>query len=805
MKKAISTGKKWFLKRGWKVKPFQQEVWEQVLANKNGLLNAPTGSGKTLALFTPMLLREYSQLKKNSLVALWVTPLRSLAKEIADSTQKFALENDIEIRVEIRNGDTPPTTRKKQLSDKPFMLVITPESLHLMLSYKESDKIFKDLKYIVVDEWHELLSTKRGVQTELAIANLKKISTSLVIWGVSATIGNLKQAAEILLHNDCEHCIIKDQTPKKIEIKTLLPKEFSVFSWAGHLGKRLLPQVLETVKKHHTSLIFTNTRSQCETWYRELLDAEPELAGLIALHHGSLSKELRLWVENALKQGKLKAVICTSSLDLGVDFPQVDAVIQIGGAKGVARFLQRAGRSGHRPGATSQIYFVPTHALEIIEGAAMKDAVEKQDIEDRIPRVLSYDVLVQFVVTLALTERYTAAEILEIAKDTFAFQQLNDAEWNWTLNFLIHGSQSLGQYDEYKKLIFDENQILKPVNRRVAQWHRMNIGTIVSDDMLPVKFVKGGTIGHIEEWFVSKMNKGDAFHFAGRLLELVRIHQMEVQVKISKKSEGRVSGWMGGRFPLSSRLGEHIRNQFSVTATEYKEEHHFLQELFDKQNSRSKVPENDEFLMEFTQTREGYHLFCFPFEGRFVNEALAGLVAFRLSLLHPMSFSLAFNDYGFELLSPTPFDPQEILDNNFFSSQDLTADLTASLNASEMAKRKFRDIAVIAGLVYQGLYGKSKKTRQLQASTQLLFDIFRDYEADNLLFRQSYTETFEEAMEEERLRKALDDIRAKKIVLLHCKYPSPFAFPILADRLRASLSSEKLEARLERMIKQFSS
>ncbi len=805
----ISTGKKWFANRKWKVKSFQLEVWNLIFQKKEGLLNAPTGSGKTLALFTPILLSELQRFevknlkKKHGICALWITPLRSLAKEIADSTEKFAVENDINLKVEIRNGDTKPAARKKQLTHPPFMLVITPESLHLMLTYKDSDQIFKDLKYIVVDEWHELIGTKRGVQTELAIAALKILSPEILTWGISATIGNLPLATNILLFKNEDAQIIRDLTPKKIIVKTVLPEDFSVFSWAGHLGNRLLPQVLEVINSHKSTLLFTNTRSQSEIWYKLLLEADPNLSGIMALHHGSLSRELRVWVENALKDGKLKAVVCTSSLDLGVDFPEVDCVVQIGGAKGVARFLQRAGRSGHKPGGISEIYFVPTHALEIIEGAALKDAIEKNDIEDRIPKVLSYDVLVQFVTTLALTERYSSSEILKIARNTHAFQDLTNGEWNWILNFLIHGSQSLQQYNEYKKIEIDENGKLKPHNKRIAMWHRMNIGTIVSDDMMPVKYVSGGLIGHVEEWFISKLKKGDNFHFAGRLLELVRIHQMEVQVKLSKGKKGLVPGWLGGRLPFSAQLGEHIRNQISAEKSEFREEQEFLQTLFDKQNERSIVPKEDELLMEYTKTREGYHLFCYPFEGRFVNEALAGLLAYRLSLLFPISFSMAFNDYGFEILSPTEINPEVILDNNLFTAQDLIQDITASLNATEMAKRKFRDIAVIAGLVYQGLYGVNKKQKQLQASTQLLFDVFKEYEPNNLLYRQSYTETFEEALEEERLRNALDKIQKNKITIIYCKSPSPFAFPILADRLRASMSSEKLEDRLERMIKIF--
>lgn len=800
----IKTGETWFKKRGWTVKPFQKETWKAVMAGQNGLLNTPTGSGKTLALFTPILIKEHERLEPGRLIALWVTPLRSLAKEITTATQEFSQEMGIPVTVELRNGDTPPHVRKRQREKPPFMLVITPESLHLLLSYKESPTYFKHLKYIIVDEWHELMGSKRGVQSELAIATLNRFNTQLQIWGISATIGNLEEARRVLLHSSADGPTIRSNEKKKVEVVTLLPDSLDELLWSGHYGSRMTSKIVETIQKAKTSLIFTNTRAQCEVWFQNILEACPDLAGEIALHHGSLSKEIRLWVEDMLKTGELKAVVCTSSLDLGVDFPAVDSVIQIGGPKGVARFIQRAGRSGHHPGGVSRIHFVPTHALEIIEGAALRDAIEEGSIEERSPMVLSLDVLAQFIVTLALTGLYTKEDIEEIARSTHAFALMNADEWRWVLNFVQFGSESLKVYDEYKKVGLKDGKLIVD-SRKIASRHRMHIGTIVSDNMLSVKFQKGGYIGTIEEWFISKLNPGDSFVFTGRMLELIRIKDMQVHVRASKKKKGQVATYSGGRLPLSARLGHHIREQLSEAKMSTHPEKKHLKGLLDFQAQRSIVPKSDELLLEMARTREGSHLFCFPFEGKFVHEAMASLLAYRISLVTPITFSMASSDYGFELLSDEEWDPEIIIDNNLFSPDHLLHDLNASLNLSEFAMRKFRDIAAIAGLVFQGFPGAYKKAKDVHASTQLLFKVFKEYEPDNLLYKQSFTETFQEAVQEQRLRSCMESIEQKSIILKLCEKPSPLAFPILADRLRSSLSSENYDKRIQRMISQYGS
>ncbi|WP_272986134.1 ligase-associated DNA damage response DEXH box helicase [Leeuwenhoekiella blandensis] len=805
----------WFKDQGWKPFAFQEETWNAFLEGKNGLLNAPTGSGKTYALWVAFVLDyiknnpDYKTKHKPGLKAIWITPLRALSVEIAQAAQRFADGLDTQLTVGIRTGDTPQAERAKQKKKMPDLLVTTPESLQLLLTSKGYDKVFKNTTAIVIDEWHELLGSKRGVQVELGLSRLKTIAPQLRIWGVSATIGNLNQAREVLLGPESQafknSALIKANLGKTYKVESIIPETMEKFPWRGHMGLHLLEEVVPIINNSKTTLLFTNTRAQCELWFQKLMHKHPEFAGEMAMHHGSINKETRLWVEEAIRNESLKAVICTSSLDLGVDFAPVESIIQIGGPKGVARFLQRAGRSGHQPGKESVIYFLPTHAIELIEASALGKAAINQVVEDRIPYLLSFDVLIQYLTTLAVSDGFYPAEIYKEVKQTFCFQAMSDEQWRWILNFITKGSQSLQAYDEYKKIEIEEDGKFNVNSRSVAMRHRLQIGTIVGDAALQVKYLKGGYIGTVEEWFISKLKPGDVFTFAGRNLELYRIKGMQVLVKKAKtKKQARVVSWMGGRLTLSAQMSELLREELysaNLPLEEQTRELHALKDIFARQRVESIVPTDDQFLIETFKSREGYHHIFYPFEGRFVHEALGSLLAYRISLLSPITFSIAFNDYGFEILSDQQIDMQQVLDNDLFTSAYLFEDLQKSLNSTEMARRKFRDIAVISGMVFTGFPGKIIKNKHLQSNSQLLFEVFRDYEPENLLFQQAYRETFEHQLEEGRLRIALERIEQQEIVVKNCKKATPFSFPIITDRLREKLSSEKLEDRIKNMLK----
>ena len=801
----------WFHKQNWKPFPFQTQTWTAFLQGKNGLLNAPTGSGKTYALWFPIVLNyikenpDYKTKHKPGLKAIWITPLRALSVEIKQAAERVANDLGTQMTVGIRSGDTTAGERAKQKNKMPDLLITTPESLQLLLATKEYAKNFANCSAIIIDEWHELLGTKRGVQMELALSRLKTIAPKMRIWGISATIGNLELAQEVLLGNNSNtfdnSVLIKANISKKITVKSIIPEKMETFPWRGHMGLHLIANVAKIIRKSKTTLIFTNTRSQCELWFQSLLEKYPEFAGEMAMHHGSIARETRVWVENAIKNEELKVVVCTSSLDLGVDFAPVETIIQIGGPKGVARFLQRAGRSGHQPGKESVIYFLATHAMELIEASALKKAAAATIVEDRVPYLNSYDVLIQYLNTLAVSDGFFPDEIYEEVKKTFCFQNLTLENWNWILNFITHGSQSLQAYDEYKKVEIEANGLYKINSKLIAMHHRMQIGTIVSDANLNVKFLGGGYIGSIEEWFVSKLTRGDTFTFAGKKLEFYAIKNMNVLVRLANnKKASKTVSWMGGRMTLSAQMSELLREELYAANTEnLSPELKALQPIFERQRRESIVPNTNEFLIETFKTREGFHAIFYPFEGRFVHEALASILSYRISLLSPISFSLAYNDYGFELLSDQEIDMQAVFDNNLFSSEFIHHDLEKSLNATEMARRKFRDIAIIAGLVFTGMPGKPIKTKHLQSGSQLLFEVFRDYEPDNLLLQQAFTETFEHQLEEGRLLQSLERINAQEIIWKKCEKPTPFSFPIITDRLREKLTSETLADRIAKM------
>jgi len=794
---------------------FQEEAWEHISFGRSGLVNAPTGCGKTFSVFLGALIDfinrhpgDYQARSGSGLQLLWVSPLRALAKDIARAMEEVIRELGMRWQVGSRNGDTEMSERQRQKRRMPEVLIITPESLHLLLAQKGYPEVFKDLAIIAVDEWHELLGSKRGVQVELALARiawLKQRAISII--GISATIGNLEQAKEVLLSSlgEEEGFIVRAMIDKPIEVESILPDEIENYPWAGHLGLKLIHKVIPILEQSRTTLIFINTRGMSETWYQSLLNVAPDLAGALALHHGSIDLELRNWVEEALHEGKLKAVVCTASLDLGVDFRPVETVIQVGSPKGVARFLQRAGRSGHQPGQVSKIFFLPTHSLELMEAAALTSAMKEGLIESREPMLLCFDVLIQYLSTLAISDGFYPDGLFPELLSTYCFREMEAEEWREILHFITEGGVALQQYDEFKKVEVMEDGLYKINSRRVAMRHRLHIGTIVSDAMLKVRFTSGGFVGMIEEYFISRLDVGDVFTLAGRNLEFVMIKEMTVLVRKSNAKKSRVPSWNGGRMPLSANLGMMLRRKLDEASRMLEGEPakdielSVLKPLFELQAALSYMPRENELLIEQIETKDGFHLFAYPFEGRLVHEAMAALLAWRISRTTPISFTFAMNDYGFELLSdqPIPLDDTNVFD--LFTPDNLTADIQRSVNSAEMARRKFRDIAVIGGLIFQGYPGEYAKAKHLQSSAGLLFNVFAEYDPHNLLIRQAYNEVMDQQMEERRLRNMLERISRGNIVLCWPKQLTPFCFPLKVDSMREDLSSEKLEDRVRRM------
>jgi ATP-dependent Lhr-like helicase len=797
----------WFARRGWSPFPFQHEVWRRYAAGGSGLIHAATGTGKTLAAWFGPLMEGLAERAADGpappLRVLWITPLRALAADTVQSLRDPVADLGLPWTVEARTGDTSASVKARQSARLPTALVTTPESLTLLLSRPESPRLFADLRCVVADEWHELLSSKRGVQTELALARLRRLRPGLRTWGLSATLGNLDAALSALVGTapPTEPALVRGLVPKALAVRTLRPEKADRFPWAGHLRSPLLPQVIETVEAAGSVLVFCNVRSQAEVWYQELLEARPDWAGVMALHHGSLDRKVREWVEAGLKAGRLRCVVCTSSLDLGVDFSPVDHVVQIGSPKGVARLLQRAGRSGHRPGVESVVTCVPTNTLELIDMAAARDAAAAGEIEARPPLDKPLDVLAQHVVTIAAGTGFRRDELLAEVRTAYAYRNLADVEWDWVLDFAVRGGAALRAYPDHHRIVEGPDGVFRIRDERTARRHRMSIGTIASDTAMKVRYLRGGSLGTVEESFIAKLNPGDCFVFAGRMLELVRVHQLTAWVRKSDRTEGVVPTWQGSRVPLSTELAAAVRGKLEQArrGVFVGPEMRCVRPVLELQQRWSALPAPDELLIERLETREGHHLFVYPVEGRLVHEGLASLLAYRMGRRRPISFTLAANDYGFEMLSPDPPPLEEALADGLLGTGSLADDIAAGVNLGELSRRQFREIARVAGLVTTGFPGAGKPARQLQASAALFYDAFCTYDPDNLLLHQARREVLERQLEQSRLARVLDRLSRCRPLIRDLRRPTPFAFPLLVDRSRDKMSSEKFADRVRKM------
>jgi ATP-dependent Lhr-like helicase len=802
---------RWFASRGWRSFAFQREVWKEIGRGSSGLLHATTGAGKTWAVWLGALAafgsgkskRASATLTPAPLTVLWVTPMRALAADTARALQLAVTELAVPWSIGLRTGDTPSAERARQNKRMPSALVTTPESLTLMLTRAGAREEMSSVRLVVVDEWHELLGNKRGTQTQLALARLARWRPEIQIWGLSATLGNLELAQNALLAPaKTPKVAVRGNEPKTLIVDTLIPETIERFPWGGHLGVRQVVPVAQEIEQARSSLVFTNTRSQSEIWYRALLELKPEWAGLIALHHGSLDQEVREWVELGLKNGQLKVVVCTSSLDLGVDFLPVERVFQIGSPKGVARLMQRAGRSGHAPGRDSRVTIVPTHALELVEAAAARWAVANRHIEGRDMPHKPLDVLVQHLVTIAIGGGFTAPELFDEVRTTYAYRDLTQQEFDWALAFVERGGASLAAYPDFHRVVLGDDDVYRVPREDLVRRHRNNVGTIVANATMNIEYMTGGRVGAMEESFVSRLKPGDVFTFGGRALELVRVRDMTAYVKRATSSRGTMPQWAGSRMPLSSELADATLMMLAraVRGIYDEPEMQAVRPLLELQARWSALPEPGVLVVESIRSREGHHVFCYPFAGRMAHIGLGSLIGWRVARDQPSTFSISMNDYGFELLSAQPFDWETLIQEGLFSPDNLEHDILASLNSSELAARRFREIARVSGLIFQGHPGQPKSARQLQASSGLFYEVFRKHDSGNLLLAQAEEEVMLQELELERIRAALERMSSSRLALMRPKKPTPFAFPLIIARLREKVSTEKLSDRVERML-----
>jgi len=793
----------WFAARGWKPARFQREVWRRYLDGESGLLHTPTGSGKTLAAFGGPVLQALADPAAASPAGgrgpcvLWVTPLRALAADTVHALAGVAQDLDLGWTVALRTGDAGARDKRLARQGKADVLVITPESLALLLSYADASSRFRALRCVVVDEWHELLGNKRGVLLQLCLARLRRLSPGLCTWGLSATLGNLREARAVLMPHAPQGALVAGAPSRKTVISTLLPPDGKSLPWAGHLGLSQLPRVFERLFKVRASLLFTNTRAQAELWHRALASIWPEAPATLALHHGSLDPRLRAAAEQGLRDGSVRCVVATSSLDLGVDFPAVDQVLQIGSPKGVARLLQRAGRARHRPGQSGRVICVPAQALELIEYAAARQAIARGGIEPRPPPRDCLDVLAQHAVTLALGGGFEAASLYGEVRGTHAYAGLAPAAWQAVLDFIVQGGNALAGYPEFRRVQRDDDGCYRVHDRRVALRHRLSIGTIAADGAVAVKYLRGGALGSVEEGFLARLRPGDRFQFAGRTLQLARLEGMTAYVRRARGGDGPVATWQGGRMPLSTELGREVESLFADPGPH--PEMRAAAPLLRIQQQAGALPGPGRLVAERIGTRRGMHLFLFPFAGRAVHEGMAAMMALRWGRLRANTFSYTVNDYGLmlALAETTPLD--EPLLRRLLSPQGVADDLRASVNLGELARRQFREIARVAGLLTPSLPGREMRSlRQVQASSGLLYDVLRRYDPGHVLLAQAEREVFQRQLDAPRLMAALRDCQARALVLCEPRALTPLSFPLWTESLRGQLSTETWQARVGR-------
>jgi len=807
----------WFARKGWKPMAFQRRCWRAYLGGRSGVLQVPTGAGKTYgAVMGPIAELLAAREPPDGVGLLILTPLRALSRDLLLALQEPITAMDWPLRLGLRNGDTASAERTRQLRKPPEILITTPESLALLLSGPQAERLFAPLRAVVIDEWHELLASKRGSQCELCLGWLRRLRPELRTWAISATLGNLPEAARAAVGCGVEPEIITARLKRATTIRSLLPEAIDGFPWAGHLGLRMHGDLVAALDPAVSTLLFTNTRNQAERWYQCLRWAAPEMEGALALHHSAIDRAEREAIEAGVKAGTIRWVVCTSSLDLGVDFQPVERVVQIGSAKNLARLLQRAGRSAHSPGGTSQVLFLPTNALELLEVSAMRRGLAEGLVEERRPPRAPLDVLLQHLTGLACGGGFVPEQEWATVRRCWSYRDLAEDDWQWCLRFLEEGGDCLGAYPRFRKL---ERETLEGAAERratggsfryrvreaaIARLHRLQIGTITSDRAVTVRYLRGAVLGQVEEMFISRLKAGDGFFFAGRSLEFVRLREMTALVKAAKGSSNLVPAWAGGQMALSDLLSHQLRQELSRCATGVLDtpELRALAPLLQRQADLSRVPEPGELLVEFCRSREGSHLYAYPFEGRFVHEGLGFLWAWRLARHRRGTITVSVNDYGFELLAPRGYPFDELWDEHgdeLLSGEQLLPDLEMAINLSELGRRRFRAIAQVAGLVHNGYPGKGRTGGQIQLSAALLFDVFQRHEPANRLLAQARREVLEEQLELGRIAAALERMRNGAVVLERPPRPGPLAFPLLAERLTNRMSNESVLERLARL------
>lgn len=771
----------WFAGRDWRIRRHQQEMFAANEAKQHALLVADTGAGKTLAGFLPTL-ADFCPSRLNSAASsgehldgmhtLYVSPLKALAYDVQRNLLTPVEEMGLPVTIETRSGDTPSDRKKRQRGRPPHIMLTTPESLSLLLSYPDSFQMFGGLKRIVIDEVHAFATGKRGDLLALCLSRLQALSPGMLRVALSATVAKSEEFRGWLApwgDIDAVELVLGEAgAPPKVEI--LLPEEERV-PWGGHAAIWAIPQLYDLIRANQTALIFTNTRFLAEFIFQHLWDVNEDKLP-IGIHHGSLSKEARRKVEGAMGRGELRALVATASLDLGVDWGNVDLVVQMGAPKGSSRLLQRIGRANHQLETPSRAVLVPGNRFEFLEATAAKEAVDEgqRDGEDFLPGGL--DVLAQHIMGCACAAPFDEAKLLAEVRSSLSYSWIDETIWERALNFIATGGYSLKAYDRFKRISRDQNGIWRLTHPEQAARHRLNAGIIIDSEMFEVRFRNGRSLGKVEESFAASLSPGDTFAFAGLSLEVERVKETEVTVRASKKS-AVIPSYGGARMPLTTHLAERVRALLSDRAGwgRFPDD---VREWLEVQDFRSLMPGPGQLLVEsFPHAKREYTVF-YTFEGWNANQSLGMLITRRMETLGLRPGGFVANDYSLGVWGLTPIDsPLALL------SPDILGDEFAEwVEGSHLLRRAFREVAVISGLVERQQPGMRKTGKQVSFSTDLIYDVLRKYEPDHLLLDAAWADARAKMTDIGRLG-ALLDRAADQVVHVRLDRVSPMAVPIM--------------------------
>ncbi len=775
----------WFNARAWNPRRHQLEMLGAAAEGRHALLVAATGAGKTLAGFLPTLVELISDPDFDSLHTLYISPLKALAVDVQRNLLTPVEEMGLPIRIETRTGDTPSEKKARQRVKPPHILLTTPESLSLLLSHEDSVYMFDGLQRIVIDEIHAFANSKRGDLLALSIARLQKLSPNLQRVGLSATIADPDAYRAWLAPNGDIDAVrlVEGEPAAEPNLEILLPE--GRVPWSGHSGQHAVPQLIEEIGRNRTTLIFCNTRFLAEYIFQKLWDAnDPKYA--IGIHHGSLSVEARRKVEGAMARGELRALVCTASLDLGVDWGNVDCVVQMGAPKGSSRLLQRIGRSNHRLDETSKAILVPGNRFEYLEAQAAYDAVVDGQRDGEAFRPGGLDVLAQHIMAMACAAPFNEAELLNEVRSALPYSALGAESFGRVIHFVATGGYALTAYDKYRKLVSDGAGNWRIAHPKFAAQHRFNAGIIVDTPMLDVRFRNGRTLGKVEEDFAAALRPGDSFIFAGMALEVESVKDMDLIVRAVKKASS-IPSYMGARMPLTTHLSDRVRHLLTDRAGwgRFPDD---VREWLEMQDWRSAMPEPGQLLAETFPHQGRHYLVIYPFEGWNAHQSLGMLVTKRMEVrgLKPMGF--VANDYALGIWSLDPvIDPASL-----FSADILADEFTDWVENSFLLKRAFREVAIISGLIERNHPGKRKSGRQVTFSTDLIYDVLRKYEPGHLLLEAAWADASARLTDVGRLGDLLDRAAG---TMLHVTLDrvSPMAVPLMVMIGRESVAQGSVD------------